>query len=203
MGRGEGGGQEEVLLLVFDIVVHLLSKVWGELFNLAVIQNESSELTQFCDAIVHAGRRRGREEEREEGERWEGGRRNGGGEGGGKGRRGRRREEERGRKGGGEGGRKGEEREEGRRREMEGKEIGGGMKRRGREKEKGMKRMSYLYTPPPASSHPTLTPPPASPIPPSNLLHHPSHPHTSSSITHPTLTYQPKGFVLKSRKISS
>ena len=117
MGRGEGGGQEEVLLLVFDIVVHLLSKVWGELFNLAVIQNESSELTQFCDAIVHAGRRRGREEEREEGERWEGGRRNGGGEGGGKGRRGRRREEERGRRGRrreGERGRRGR-REEGER----------------------------------------------------------------------------------------
>ena len=47
-------------MLVFDINVYLLSKVWGELFDLAVIQNESSELTQFCDAIVHAGRRRGR-----------------------------------------------------------------------------------------------------------------------------------------------
>ena len=45
---------------MFDINVCLLSKVWGELFDLAVIQNESSELTQFCDAIVHAGRR-GRE----------------------------------------------------------------------------------------------------------------------------------------------
>ena len=71
------------MLPVFDINVCLLSKVWGELFDLAVIQNESSELTQFCDAIVHAGRRRGRE-------------------GGGKG------EEEKGEGGGGEGGWEGE-----------------------------------------------------------------------------------------------
>ena len=82
-------------MLVFDINVYLLSKVWGELFDLAVIQNESSELTQFCDAIVHAGRRRGkgmegREEERGRRKGGEEGGRKGGGGGRGKGRMGRR-----------------------------------------------------------------------------------------------------------------
>ena len=82
--------------------VHLLSEVWGKLFNLAVIQDESSELTQLCDTIIHTGRRRGRrgrsrgrrrgrrrgrggkgEREGKEGERWkeenegEGGRKKG------------------------------------------------------------------------------------------------------------------------------
>ena len=74
-------------MLVFDINVYLLSKVWGELFDLAVIQNESSELTQLCDTIVHAGRRRGKGMEGREEERGrrkggeEGGRKGGGGEG--------------------------------------------------------------------------------------------------------------------------
>ena len=67
--------------------VHLLSEIWGKLFDLAVIQDESSELTQLCDTIIHTGRRRGRggkgEREGKEGERWkeenegEGGRKKG------------------------------------------------------------------------------------------------------------------------------
>ena len=40
--------------------VDSLSEVWGKLFDLAVIQDESLELTQLCDTIIHTGRKRGR-----------------------------------------------------------------------------------------------------------------------------------------------
>ena len=59
--------------------VDLLSEVWGKLFDLAVIQDESSELTQLCDTIIHTGKEEregnGRErrkggKRRSEGERW-------------------------------------------------------------------------------------------------------------------------------------
>ena len=78
--------------------VHLLSEVWGKLFNLAVIQDESSELTQLCDTIIHTGRRRGRSRGRRRG-RGMGGR---GGKGGREGKEGERWKEEN----EGEGGRK-------------------------------------------------------------------------------------------------
>ena len=141
--------------------VHLLSEVWGKLFNLAVIQDESSELTQLCDTIIHTGRRRGR-----------------------RGRsRGRRRGRRRGRGMGGRGGKGGREGKEGERwkeeKERDGKKR---MKERVGERRGDYKRTeptclvpTHVHTHSLTPLHSTLTLPQSFPHASSSLI--PSHHH--------------------------